>query len=128
MCVLQCYLDLSLAIESLSSRSRIFHYSRCKKFRPLLGVRYITIIRIPAHKLYLERGHHSGIARDNRLFKCCSRKDIKDKYHFILVCPTKTKTYQKFWFFKSSVFKLVKLLSRIMYIREIFTAGNNAQK
>ena len=35
----------------------------------------------------LQKGRHSGIAWDNRLCKCCSRNDIEDEYHFILVCP-----------------------------------------
>ena len=45
------------------------------------------MFRISAHKLFIEKGRHSDIARDNRLCKCCSRSDIEAEYHFILVCP-----------------------------------------
>ena len=32
--------------------------------------RYITMLRISAHKLYIEKDRHSYIARDNRLCMC----------------------------------------------------------
>ena len=62
------------------------------------------MFRISAHKLFIEKARHSGIARDNRLCKCCSRNEIEDECHFILVRPLfrtktkKTKTYQKVLF------------------------------
>ena len=64
------------------------------------------MLRISADKLFIEKGHHSGIARDNRLCQCCSRNDIEDEYHFIIVCPCyltrfKTQTYQKTFFLKT---------------------------
>ena len=49
------------------------------------------MFRISAHKLYIEK----GIARDNRLCKCCSRNDIDDEYHFILVCLCYLELIQK---------------------------------
>ena len=63
-------------------------------------------------ELFIEKGRHSGIARYNRLCKCCSRNDIEDEYHFILVCPCyldlRQKLIKKFYFYKASVFKFVK--------------------
>ena len=75
------------------------------------------MFRISAHKLFIEKGLHSGITRDNRLCKCCSRtcNDIEDEYHFILVCPyyldLRQKLIKKILLYKPSVFKFVKLLS-----------------
>ena len=64
------------------------------------------------------KGRHSDIARDNRLCKCCSRNNIEDEYHFIRVClyyvELRQKPYRKNFFYKPSVFKLIKLL--IIYI------------
>ena len=66
-----------------------------------------TMFRISAHKLFKEKGRHSGIARDKRLCKCCSRNDIVDEYHFILVCPCyldlRQKLIKNFYFYKPSV-------------------------
>ena len=60
------------------------------------------------------KGRHGGIARDNRLYKCCSYSDIEDEYHFILVCPCyleiRQKLIRKFYFYKPNVFQLVELL------------------
>ena len=93
--------------------------------------RYITMFRISAHKLSIEKGRHSGIARDNRLCKCCSRNDIEDEYHFILVCPCyldlRQKLIKKFYFYKPSVFKLVKLLS-INNVKELCRLGKFLQQ
>ena len=73
------------------------------------------MFRVSGHKLYIEKGRHSGIARDNMLCKCCSRNDIEAECHFILVCPCYLELRQKlikmFSFCKPSVFNLVKLLS-----------------
>ena len=33
-----------------------------------------------AHKVYLEKGRHSYIARENRLCKCCNRSNIEAAY------------------------------------------------
>ena len=79
------------------------------------------MFRISAHKLFIEKGRHNGIARYNILFKCCSRNVIEDEYHFILVCQ---KLIKKFYFYKPSVFKLVKLLS-INNVKELCRLGNS---
>ena len=50
------------------------------------------MFRISAHK----KGRHSGIARDKRLCKCCSRINVEDEYHFILVRPCYLDLRQKF--------------------------------
>ena len=68
---------------------------------------YLTMFRISAHKLFIEKGRHSGIVRYNRLCKCCSRNDIEDAYHFILVCSCyldlRQKLTKNFYFYKPSV-------------------------
>ena len=38
--------------------------------------RYISMFRISAYILFIEKGRHSGIARVKRLCKCCSRMSI----------------------------------------------------
>ena len=43
----------------------------------------------------MEKGRHSGIARDNKLCKCLSRNDIEFGHHFILVCPSYLDLRQK---------------------------------
>ena len=65
------------------------------------------MFRISAHKLFIEKSRHSGIARDNRLIcKCYSRKDIEDEFHFILVCTCyldlRQKLIKQFYFYKPS--------------------------
>ena len=79
------------------------------------------MLRISAHKLFIEKGRHSGIARDNRLCNCDNRND----YYSILVCPCyifrfKTKIY--LFYFISLVFHLVKLLS-INNVKELCRIG-----
>ena len=38
--------------------------------------------------VFIEKGRHSGIARDNKLCKCLSRNDIEDEHHFNFVCTS----------------------------------------
>ena len=77
------------------------------------------MFRISAHKLYIEK----GIARDNILCKCCSRNDIEDEYHFILVCPCYLEINTKSFI----VFKLIKLLS-INNVKELCRLGKILQQ
>ena len=43
--------------------------------------------RLSSHKLEIETGRYSGIARENRICKCCSSNMIESEYHFLLTCP-----------------------------------------
>ena len=73
-------------------------------------LRHIAMFRVSAHNLYIERGRHSGKARNNRICKCCSRNGIEDEYHFILVCPCFSEVRQK-------LIKNVLFLKHLVFLR-----------
>ena len=90
------------------------------------------MFRISAHKLFIEKGRHNGIARYNILFKCCSRNVIEDEYHFILVCPCYLDLRQKlikiFYFYKPSKLLSINNVKELCRLGNFFTTGNNTQK
>lgn len=47
----------------------------------------LSQFRLSSHKLEIEVGRYSGIARENRICKCCSSNMIESEYHFLLTCP-----------------------------------------
>jgi hypothetical protein len=47
----------------------------------------LTRFRVSTHDLPIERGRYTGVARENRLCRCCSMNVLENEYHFLLVCP-----------------------------------------
>ena len=70
--------------------------------------------------MLIETGWHKNIPRDQRNCPICKlqfgqKTDIKDEYHFILICLTyrdlRKKLIKKFYWSNPSVYKFVHLLS-----------------
>ena len=108
---------------------------QCYLTKPINYVfkRYIAMFRISTHKLFIEKGRHSYISRDNGLCKCCCRRDIETEYHFILLhvrpCYLKVrhKLIKKFYSYEPIVYEIVKLLS-INNVKESCRLGNLLQQ
>ena len=51
--------------------------------------RSFSKLRISAHSLMIEKGHHFSpkIQPQDRLCKLCNLNDIEDEFHFIMKCP-----------------------------------------
>jgi hypothetical protein len=60
----------------------------------------LTKLRLSSHKLNIEKGRHRNISREDRKCLMCSRNDLKDEYHFVLVCDAykslRKNIYQKY--------------------------------
>ena len=67
-----------------------------------------------SHKLEVEQGRYYNVARNERLCKMCSKSEIEDEFHFLLVCPyydNFRKMYiKKYYYKKPSTYKLIQLL------------------
>ena len=48
----------------------------------------LSQFRLCSHKLEIEFGRFSNIARELRLCKLCNMRDVETEYHFLLICPT----------------------------------------
>ena len=72
-------------------------------------------MRLSAHKLQIEYGRYLNIDRQDRKCILCNLDVIEDEFHFILKCPVydnlRRKYFKPYYRNRSSVFKLVQLLS-----------------
>lgn len=72
-------------------------------------------LRLSSHCLLIETGRHNGITRENRKCTLCSRNDIEDEFHFVLICPLYHELrmiYIKRYFTHTpSMFKFLELLN-----------------
>ena len=64
----------------------------CEEYLDMLPVnlrKFITRLRISAHSLRIQSGRYARnrIQRNERYCQCCSKRDIEDEYHFMLICP-----------------------------------------
>ena len=77
----------------------------------------ITRMRISAHNLFIESQRYGRNRKDRCERKCvlCSKNDIEDEYHFILICDRyndiREKFISNFYFKRPSVVKLLSLLN-----------------
>ena len=76
----------------------------------------LTKLRLSSHKLLVERGRwlKPKIEYGNRLCTLCSKIDIQDEYHVLMVCPHFTilrKKYIKAYYYeRSSMYKFIQLM------------------
>lgn len=86
--------------------------SVCRKYRSA-----ITMLRLSSHSLRIETGRHgqNRIARRERLCQMCTKVDIEDEYHFVLVCPVynelRVKYISRYYRLNPSVLKFTQLMS-----------------
>ena len=64
----------------------------CEEYLDMLPVnlrKFITRLRISAHSLRIQSGRYARnrIQRNERYYQSCSKRDIEDEYHFMLICP-----------------------------------------
>ena len=60
------------------------------KIKDVKHRRVLTQFRISSHRLAIETGRHTRIARKNRLCKSCSAGEIEDEAHILLSCSAFT--------------------------------------
>ena len=76
----------------------------------------LTKLRLSSHKLLVERGRwlKPKIEYSNRLCTLCSKIDIQDEYHVLMVCPHYTilrKKYIKAYYYeRPSMYKFIQLM------------------
>ena len=69
------------------------HYGREKYLDNLSDAKsrkFITQIRISAHKFPVEQGRYVNIPREQRLCNICSCKVVEDEFHYLFMCNEKT--------------------------------------
>ena len=83
--------------SDINNSSRLQLYSIYKHdFKP---EKYLNIItetkykvalsrfRTSSHELRIETGRYDNTPREQRLYNLCNMNNIKDEFHFLLVCP-----------------------------------------
>ena len=100
----------------------------------------LTKLRLSSHKLLVERGRwlKPKIEYGNRLCTLCSKIDIQDEYHVLMVCPHYTilrKKYIKAYYYERlSMYKFIQLMKSdnkrdqfrlIVYANLLIKAFNN---
>jgi hypothetical protein len=67
-----------------------------------------------SHKIEVDQGRYYNVAKNQRICKMCSKSEIEDEFHFLLVCPCYDdfrKMYiKKYYHKKPSTYKLIQLL------------------
>ena len=75
----------------------------------------ISKLRLSSHSLYIEKGRHRDVARNDRKCTLCRLNDIEDEYHFTLICPVyndlRKEYLQKYFYVKPSVNKYITLMN-----------------
>lgn len=86
--------------------------SKCKKYRNALAR-----LRLSSHSLRIESGRYGPVRinRNERICQFCSKGDIEDEYHFVLVCTMydelRTKYISSYYRRNPSVFKFIQLMN-----------------
>ena len=98
----------------------------------------VTKLRLSSHQLLIETGRHRGIERQNRKCSLCTKNDIEDEFHFVLICPfyqqLRTQYISRYYYSHPSMLKFVQLLNSSgntlkrlsIYITKAFAARNVA--
>lgn len=72
-------------------------------------------LRLSSHNLNIESGRHRNIPRDDRKCTICTKNDLEDEYHFVLICTAfsdhRKKFIPKYYYDYPSMFKFIQLLS-----------------
>ena len=70
-------------------------------------------LRLSSHQLAIETGRHTGIERQNRKCTLCTKDDIEDEFHFVLICPLyrslRNQYISKYYQNHPSMFKFIQL-------------------
>jgi hypothetical protein len=78
-------------------------------------IQALAKIRLSSHKLMIEQGRHRHIAREDRKCELCSRNEIEDEFHFILICDVygelRARYIPPYYRRRPWMFKLVQLLN-----------------
>ena len=71
--------------------------------------------RMQSNALNIETGRYRSVDRNLRLCTLCSRNEVEDEFHFILVCPVyndiRRRYIKPYYLRRTCVFKLVQLFS-----------------
>ena len=71
-------------------------------------------LRRSSHQLQVKTGRHMGVERRNKKCTFCTRSDIEDEYHFVLICPIyqqlRTHYISRYYYRQPSMLKFVQLL------------------
>ena len=43
--------------------------------------------RLSAHNLYIRKGRHINVSRENRICRLCSMSMVESEFHLLLLCP-----------------------------------------
>ena len=77
--------------------------------------KYITKLRLSSHMLKIETGRYTNIPRHERKCEFCTKNDIEDEFHFVLICPLYNDLryvyIHKYYHVRPSVQKLISLLN-----------------
>jgi hypothetical protein len=87
----------------------------------------ITKIRLSSHNLFIETGRYTGIVRNERKCIIFNLNVLENEFHFALQCTKYNdlhkKYIKKYYWSRSSTFKLVQLLS-VENRKELCNLGN----
>jgi hypothetical protein len=86
-----------------------------KKAIPNVYEQCVSKFRMSSDKLEVEHGRYYNVVKNQRICKMCSKSEIEDEFHFLLVRPCYNnfrKMYiKKYYYKKPSTYKLFQLLS-----------------
>ena len=94
---------------------------------PAMFQKCITKIRLSSHNLFIETGRYTGIVRNERKCIIFNLNVLENEFHFVLQCTKYNdlhkKYIKKYYWSRSSTFKLVQLLS-VENRKELCNLGN----
>ena len=63
----------------------------------------------------METGRHTGVERQNRKCLFCTKDDLEDEYHFVLICPRynnlRMQLIKTYYYKNPSMLKFIQLLN-----------------
>ena len=75
----------------------------------------VAKLPLSVHNLFIEIGRHKNIIRNERICSLCTRNEVEDEYHFLLICPAYNELrhsyLKKYYYNKPSTLKLIQLLN-----------------
>ena len=72
-------------------------------------------LRLSSHQLFIETGRHTDIDRRNRKCFLCTKDDIEDEFHFVLVClfyqGLRLQYIPRYYYSHPSMLRFIQLLN-----------------